>query len=263
MEPCVTTLATINFISRNLDSTLAALARQPDVKFDVDHYSRRIEEIKSIDEFLKDDRVFRFAMKAFGLGDFAYAKAFMRKALTEGTDAPDAFVNQLTDSRYRDFVETFNFHRYGETTTIFDRARKGTIDRYLRQSLEEQEGTQNESVRLALYFQRKAPQIEGPFDILSDRALTRFAYTMLGLSPSTSAINIDKQAAILQSRIDFTELKSPERVARLVSRYAAIADSQLTPTAGGAGLVLSGTTPGIGIDLMLAMQRARLGGFGR
>lgn len=259
----MTTLATINLISRNLDSTLAALAKQPDVKLDIDHYGRRIEEIKSVDDFLRDDRVFRFAMKAFGLGDFAYAKAFMRKALTQGIDAPDAFVNQLADSRYRDFVETFNFQRYGETATIFDRARQGTIDRYLRQTLEEREGAQNESVRLALYFQRKAPQIEGPFDILSDKALTRFAYTMLGLSPSTSAINIDKQAAILQSRIDFADFKSPDRVTRLVSRYAAIADSATTLPASGASLVLSGTTPGIGIDLMLAMQRARLGGFGR
>ena len=31
-------------------------------------------------------RVFNYAMNAFGLGDMAYAKAFMRKVLTEGVD---------------------------------------------------------------------------------------------------------------------------------------------------------------------------------
>ena len=66
-----------------------------------------------------------------------YAKAFMRKVLNEGVDSSDAFANQLADSRYRDFADTFNFKRYGETTTIFDRTRQGTVDKYVRQMLEE------------------------------------------------------------------------------------------------------------------------------
>lgn len=252
----MTTLATINLISRNIDRTLATLARQPDVKREVEYFKSQIEQVKSIDDFLKNDRVYRFAMKAFGLGDLAYAKAFMRKALSEGIDARDAFVNKLSDNRYREFVETFNFNRYGEAATIFDRARQGTVDRYLRQTLEEQEGAQNESVRLALYFQRKASQIKDPLDILSDMALTRFTYTMLGLSPTTSAVAIDKQVTILQSKIDFSDFQSPDRVARMISRFAAIADTTSAPAAGGTGLLLSGKGPGLGIDLMLAMQRA-------
>lgn len=261
----MTTLATIKLITRNLDGSLETLAKRPDIKREVDYYSKRIEELKSIDEFLKDDRIFNFAMTAFGLGDLTYAKAFMRKALTEGIDSPDAFVNKLTDSRYRDFVEAFNFQRYGEAATIFDRARQGTVDRYLRQTLEEQEGAQNDNVRLALYFQRKASQIEEPFDILSDKALTIFTYTVLGLSTSTSTMNIDKQAAVLRSRLDFNDFKSPDRVARLVTRFAALADLNTTTSTSDAGVLLSATAPaaGIGIDLMLAMQRARLGGQGR
>lgn len=262
MEVSVTTLARISLITRTLDSSLASLAQRPDVRREVDHYRSRIEDIKSIDEFLKDDRIFRFAMNAFGLGDFVYAKAFMRRALTEGIDAPGAFVNQLTDGRYREFVETFNFQRYGETATIFDRARQDTIDRYLRQSLEELEGAQDDNVRLALYFQRKASQINGPFDILSDRALTRLVYTALGLPASTSAIDIDRQANILRARLDFSDFQSPDRVARLVARFAALADASAPATISGPNL-LAGATSGIGIDLMLALQRTRLGGPGR
>lgn len=259
MEQTMTTLTRINLLTRTIDSTLTSLAKQPEVKREVDHYRERIGEIKSVDEFLKDDRIFNFAMRAFGLGDFAYAKGFMRKALTEGIDSPDAFVNKLTDGRYREFVEAFNFQRYGETATIFDRAQQGTIDRYLRQSLEEQEGNQDTNVRLALYFQRKAPEISGPFDILSDSALTRFVYTALGLPASTSASDIDKQAALLEARLDFSDFTSPDRIARLMTRFAALADASASPSNGVASL-LAGTTFGIGIDLMLAVQRARLGG---
>ena len=89
---------------------------------------------------MADGRLYNYAMKAFGLQDMAYAKAFIRKALTEGVDDDDSFANKLTDPRYSDFVETFNFARHGAATTVFDRTRQGTVDRYLRQTLEEDAG---------------------------------------------------------------------------------------------------------------------------
>jgi len=46
------------------------------------------------------------------------------------------------------------------TTTIFDRTRQGTVDAYVRQTLEEDAGARNEGVRLALYFNRKAGDIK-------------------------------------------------------------------------------------------------------
>ena len=256
----MTTLARLGVITRSLDTSLTSLARRPDIAVEVKFYRERIETIKSVDDFLGNDRVFRFAMKAFGLGDFSYAKAFMRRVLNEGTDAPRAFANQLTDGRYREFAETFNFQRYGETATIFDRTRQGTIDRYLRQSLEEEEGARNESVRLGLYFERKAGGIDGPFDILSDKALTQFIYTALGLPAATSAMNIDRQADLLSSRLDFTQLKSPESVTRLLVRFAALADSKSTaPSTAGQLLLPGAASAGIGVDLLLAVQRSRSG----
>src|SRR5260221_14696157 len=98
-------------------------------------------------------------MKASGMEDMTYAKAFMRKVLTEGTDDPKSFANTLTDPRYKTFAETFNFARSDATTTIFDRTRQGTVDGYVRQTLEEDAGQDNEGVRLALYFARNASRI--------------------------------------------------------------------------------------------------------
>lgn len=252
----VTTLSTINQITRTLDRTLSATAKRPDLQREISYYLEHIEDIKSINEFLGNDRVYRFAMQAFGLSDFSYAKAFMRRAMTDGVDSPDALVNRLTDGRYREFVETFNFHRYGETTTIFDRTRQGTVDRYVRQSLELQVGARDPNARLALYFERSAAKIETPFDILADKALTQFAYIALGLPPSTSAIDIDKQALLLTDRIDFADFKSPDRVARLITRFAAMADIAAPQSFIGPSILA--TSPiGLGIDLMLAMQRTR------
>lgn len=252
------TLGRIDLITRQLDRSLDALTTRPDVRRDIDYFRTHIENIKSIDEFLKDDRIYRFAMKAFGLGDMIYAKAFVRRVLSEGIDRPDALSSRLIDQRYRELAEAFNFERYGEAATIFDRARQGTIDRYIRQSLEASEGERDDNVRLALYFQRKASQISGPFDVLSDKALTRFVYSALGLPAATSALDIDRQASLLESRLDFSALKTPEAVARLVTRFAALVDAN-RPAASDIPAMLLGTgsRQGFGIDLMLAMQNAK------
>ena len=255
----MTTLARLELISRSLDTSLTTHAKRPDVALEIKYYKENIEQVKSIDDFLKDDRLFKFAMKAFGLGDFAYAKAFMRKVLTEGIDSPSAFANVLTDSRYREFADAFNFKRYGETATIFDKTRQGTVDRYIRQSLEEVEGASNDNVRLALYFQRKADSIHGPFDILADKALTQFVFRALGLQATTSALDIDRQSELLSSRLNFDDFKSPDGISRLVTRFAAISELSSSATSAANSLLLLGSssTTGIGIDLMLALQNTR------
>jgi hypothetical protein len=256
-----TTLIGYQVISNRMDTWLKTVAAQPSVAAASAAYLERIEQIKSIDDFLKDDRVFQFAMKAFGLEDMGYAKAFMRKVLEEGIDSSDAFANQLADTRYREFADTFNFNRYGETATIFDKTRQGTVDRYIRQNVEEAAGAQNENVRLALYFERQAPGISGAYDILADQALTRVAYTALGLPSSTSLMNIDAQAQLLSSRIDFTDFRSPHLTNRFISRFAALADAQAGSSANGSLVLLNGspTTMGLGVDLLLAVQSIRRG----
>jgi hypothetical protein len=110
----------------------------------------------------------------------SYAKAFMRKVLTEGTDDESAFANQLADTKYRDFAEAFNFARHGETATIFSSAQQGTVDKYHRLTLEEEAGADNTGVRLALYFERNAPELTSAYGILADNALADVVRTALG-----------------------------------------------------------------------------------
>src|SRR5690606_14241580 len=115
--------------------------------------------------------LYNYAMKAFGLEDMAYAKAFVRKILTEGVKSDDAMANQLTDKRYKEFATTFDFEGKGDKATESTDAQQGVMDKYLRQTLETEAGSQNEGVRLALYFERKASTITNAYEILGDKAL--------------------------------------------------------------------------------------------
>ena len=75
----LTTFTSFRLISSDLNKSIERTSSQPLVKREIDHYNKTIGSIKSIDAFVKNDRVFKFAMKAFGLEDMDYAKAFMKK----------------------------------------------------------------------------------------------------------------------------------------------------------------------------------------
>jgi uncharacterized protein DUF1217 len=218
--------------------------------------------VKSIDDFLGNQRLFAFAMKAFGLEDMTYAKAFMRKVLSEGVDSNDAFARKLNDPRYREFAEAFNFKRYGETATVFERTRQGTVDRYVRQLMEEEVGGQNEGVRLALYFQRKAPTLTGPYGILADAALLKVAQTALGLPASMSNMDIERQADIIAARLDIEDLKDPAKLGKFLTSFAARWDIANQPTNATEPSLLFAQPreAGIGGDLLASLQNLRLGG---
>jgi hypothetical protein len=260
-----TTLTSYALIASNLPRSLTTTAAKPQVSRETAYYLAHIENVKSIDDFLADDRVFAYAMKAFGLKDMAYAKAFMRKVLTEGIDKRDSFANTLSDARYREFVETFNFARYNTTTTIFERTRQGTVDRYVRQTLEEDAGAQNEGVRLALYFERKAPSITSALGILADAALLKVVQTALGIPAATSAMDLDKQAQIISARLDVADLKDPDKLASFLRRFASLWELDNPSSSFGADgqtavLFSQPLELGIGGDLLASLQNLRLGG---
>ena len=190
----------------------------------------------------------------------SYAKAFIRKVLEEGTDGPKAFANQLTDPRYKDLAETFNFARYGETATVFARAQTGTVAKFNRQSLEIEAGQENEGVRLALYFQRQAPKVENTFDLIADPALARVIQIAAGLPQSMGVLDIDKQAAMIEWRVDFASLKEPDKLARLIERFTALWDiEQPLQGIGSNTAILFADSSIIGPDgdMLLALQSWR------
>src|SRR5437879_6070525 len=104
-------------LTNNLDRTLKTTAAETDVSRDTNYYAAHIGKVTSIDDFLGDYRLYSYAMKAFGLEDMAYAKAFMRKVLTEGVASSDTFANRLSDKRYADFAKAFDFAALGAQAT--------------------------------------------------------------------------------------------------------------------------------------------------
>lgn len=371
----VSTYASYQLISRDIDRSLTRVGNQPMVARETEYYLENIGKVGSIEEFVADTRLFRYAMKAHGLSDMAYAKAFMVKVLEEGIKEPDSFANKLTDKRYAEFAKTYNFVAHGESATVYTDAQQGTATRYqlqaalagvafdnpilkaqtedyltrikdvtsidefladdalysyaikawelsdrlddkdfmrrileggvadpdslanrqsdpayaafaaafdfaahgeeaitysaaqqgaaakyARQTLEEDAGSQNEGVRLALYFERKASSITTPYQILADPALASVVRTVLGLPDSIGTADIERQAAMFSERIDFADFQDPEALGKFLTRFTAMWElNNGQSTAATASSVLFGQPIefGISTDVLLTLQRLR------
>ncbi len=110
-----TTFLDYNLIARDMNASLNRVAKQSLVARDAEYYKANIGKATSVDAFLKDYRLYSYAMKAHGLEDMTYAKAFMKKVLESDLTDKDSFANKLADDRYRKFAAAFSF---GKSTAV-------------------------------------------------------------------------------------------------------------------------------------------------
>ena len=224
------------------------------------YFLENIKDVKSIDAFLADDALFSYAMKAYGLIDRLDDKDFMRRILEGGVSDPDSLANRQKDTNYAEFAAAFDFAGLGEEATTYSPARQGAVAKYMRQTLEENAGEQNEGVRLALYFQHKAATLTSPYQLLADSALATVARTALGLPDAIAQADVDKQAAMFADRIDFAELKDPEALSKFLNRFTTmweINNGGAAASSPASALFGQPIEFGISTDVMLTLSRLR------
>lgn len=105
----VSTYLSYDLVVRDIKSSLNRTAADRQVTRESAYYEANIGKVTSVDEFLDDYRLYSFAMKAHGLEDMTYAKAFMRKVLESDLTDDNSYANKLTDDRYRNFAAAFSF----------------------------------------------------------------------------------------------------------------------------------------------------------
>lgn len=256
----ISTLTSYRLITRDTAKSLQTVASDRVVQRETAYYESKISDVKSIDDFMNDRRIYGYALRAFGMGELVESRALIRKVLEGGIDKSDSLANSLADPRFRELAETFNFARYGTATTSFTRTQKGIVDRYLRTTLEENAGQTNEGVRLALYFERKAPSIKSIFEILADKALYKVVETALALPPSLPAIGIEKQAAIIASKLEISDLKDPAKLSKFMERFANMWDLGTVGANSDPSLQLfqSASPTGISIDTLTSIQNLQI-----
>ena len=249
---------TLQLYKTNLAKAKSTIAADPQVKRDTEYFKSTISTVKSSKDFVGNYRLFSFAMHAYGLDEMTYAKSFMQKVMDGGIINPKSMANQLSDPRFRAFAKAFDFGDKGPSATSDASIGTDTAAAYVQQALEANAGQLNPGAQLALYFQRKAPTITSGMSILADKDLLQFAKTALNLSNAIGS-SVDKDAKLIETKLDIKSLQDPAKVSALVQRFAAKWDAQnSTGTTSAALTLLTSTTQansGINAGLLGSVQQ--------
>ena len=237
-------------------------------KAETEYYQQTIGTITSVDQLLNDQRLKTYIVKAYGL-ERNVSDATLRKILTSDRLDRSSFVNKSDNAAYKALAADFNFDSDGAVRRSDVGAaqdRNGIIttqDLYLHQTVEEQAGEDNDGVRLALYFARKASNIKNAYAILADKALLQVAQTALGLPETMSLQDIDRQAKLITDRLDLADLQDPDKLQQFLNRFSAKwdIDNAIATASNPAVMLLTQSAEGtVSMDLMASLQNLRLGG---
>jgi Protein of unknown function (DUF1217) len=228
------------FLNRTIEAQSAAMAATPAQSRDMDYFRENIGKIDSAEALVKDYRLLRVSLTAFGLQDDLPNKAFIQRILEDGTADDDALSNRLADKRYRTFSQAFGFGTDLPPLTRLPGFADKILDRFQDLSFELAVGEVNGDMRLALNAARELPEMavdEGSeatlwFRVMGNTPLRTVLETAFGLPTSVGALDLDRQLEIFQDRADsvlgsdsVTQFSDPERVDDLIRIY--LARSQL------------------------------------
>ena len=244
------TTLTYNYLNKSGTKALDQHAKEPLVKNEIAYFEAHIGKIKTVDAFVKDYRVFTFAMKAYGLEDMAYAKAYMKKVLTSDLSDKASFANKLADSRFTNFAKAFG---YLNGTSLATAAQPSDVVKaYVQQSMEDDLGATDQGVKLAMYFKRMAPSVKSAYGLLADTALWKVVKTVYGFPTEMGTADIDQQAKAVKARMNVADLQDPAKVDKILKRFTIMWDAtENTATTPVLQLFNSGSTASSGFTSSL------------
>ena len=260
----LSTTASYLAIAGNQAAQQAAAARDPQVKSATAYYLANIGSASDIKSFVNNDRLLSYALKAYGLEDQTNAKGLITKVLQGGVANAKSLANTLSDQRWRAFAKAYDFAGKGAAATQATAATTGATALYTEQTLEDQAGSTNAGVQLALYFTRQAPGITDLYGLLADKKLLQVVQTAFGLPTSASA-NIDAEEQTLAKHVKLADLKDPAKVKQIAERFAAQYDASGANASSDTSTVAqifaaASSTTGVSSDLLLSLQGLKLGG---
>lgn len=229
-------LAGWRFLERTMAAQRATFDKGPQLTRDIEYFKARIGQITSAEELVKDRRLLKVALGAFGLDEEIDKRFFVRKALAEGTDDERAFANRLTVPAYRKLAEAFGFGNAGGPNVAKEGFAEAIAAQYRERQFEVAVGRVDDSMRLALNFRREIGELaaaasdetKGWFALLGSRPLRAVIETALGLPREFAKLDIDRQRDVLRARTramfgegSLAVFRDPAKVEKLITRFLA------------------------------------------
>lgn len=174
------TFVNLNLVQKDMSKSLKLIATDKTVARDTAYYQANIGKITNVKDFLANQRIYSYAMKAYGLEDMTYAKGFMKKVLESDLTDENSYANKLTDDRYRKFALAFNFA--GATTVVQSQAQEDDVIGLYNQSITREDEQVAEDTR---YYKAMIGNVTKVEELLGNEKLRNYVLKNFGYDPDS------------------------------------------------------------------------------
>jgi Protein of unknown function (DUF1217) len=158
-------------------------------------YTSGINALSSVDDFLKNDTLYNYALQAFGLDPSQESKSKIRQILVSDVSDPSSFVNAQTDPRYRQLAAAFNFGSDGKASQPHSAQTQddelATIRLYGTRVGTAQSDTDAAKAE-GTYYHNALGTVQTVDDLLADNRMVAYVTKAYGLDANTSKDTLRK-----------------------------------------------------------------------
>jgi Protein of unknown function (DUF1217) len=227
------------FLKRTMAAQKATLVATAPLKRDEDYFRARIGSINTAEELVKDKRLLRVALTAYGLEGDVNNTYFIQKVLSDGTLTTGALANRLADKQYQKFSAAFGFGDYKTPRNKLSDFADKTLALYQTRQFEAAVGTQSGDMRLALNIERELPALAKKtvsddsmwYAVMGNTAMRKVFEQALSLPTNFGAVDLDRQLSTLKSKTDamfgsssVKQFADPAQVEKLVRQFLVRSD---------------------------------------
>lgn len=196
------------FLKRTEQAQSAAFAAQSSVKRDEAYFRDNIGKIDTAEQLVKDRRLLKIALEAYGLGNDIDNRYFIQRVLQDGTLKTGALANKLADKQYVAFSAAFGFGDFSTPRNKLSDFSDKILSRWRERSFESAVGEQDNSLRMAMNARRELADIAAGtgsentkwYKILGNAPLRKVVQGALGLPASFAALDLDKQLVMIKDK---------------------------------------------------------------
>lgn len=239
----------LTLIKRERETFEKGIRNEALAKQEISAFKDRIGSIGSVDDLMKDYKVYSFVMKSFGLEDEMPYKAMIRRIVTSDPLDKKSLANRLTRTDYQDLNKVLGFGADGKANPgVFGDPKwvQGMVDRYVGQRLVDSQADSNPVVGEALQFLEDAPRFTNWYKVLANKGAANVMRVALGLPDMLKSADVDAQKRAFEKKMNIADLKDPKVLDGIVRKYAAIQGANQAAASGsGLGVLFSpATSPG-------------------
>jgi len=221
-------------LNRTMTKQKAAFVASAEIKRDEDYFRAKIGSITTAEDLVKDRRLLKVALGAFGLESDINNKYFIRKVLESSSSDTSALANKLADKTYAKLASAFGF---GEATGALTKT-SGFADKilakYETRQFEVAVGDTDDSLRLAMAAQRELPELASGtssnntkwYSLIGSKSLSTVMRTALGLPESVGSLDVDLQLKMYKQKAetvlgssDFSKMTATDSLEKIVRLY--------------------------------------------